>query len=118
MIVTVDRFNNVDSPSAPTSPPSPLVAATAPITHHEAVETTVNARNVSTEKAALETDLVVALGSMLSLNPAAEFPLVAARRGVPYVIINRGPTDHDEIATLRLEGDVGEILPPAVEALS
>jgi hypothetical protein len=35
------------------------------------------------------------------------------------VIINRGVTEHDDIAsvTLRLEGDVSEILPPAVEEI-
>jgi hypothetical protein len=33
------------------------------------------------------------------------------------VIINRGPTEHDDLAglTLRLEGDVSQILPPAVD---
>jgi len=65
-------------------------------------------------------DLVVALGSTLSVHPAADIPLLAARRGAPYVIINRGPTEHDEMpeVTLRIEGDVGEIFPPAVaEAL-
>jgi NAD-dependent deacetylase len=62
-------------------------------------------------------DLVLALGSTLSVHPAASIPLAARRRGVPYVIINRGATDQDEIATLRLEGDVADVLPPAVEAL-
>jgi NAD-dependent deacetylase len=62
-------------------------------------------------------DLVLALGSTLSVHPAASIPLEAAQRGVPYVIINRGPTDQDELATLRLEGDVAAILPPAVAAL-
>jgi NAD-dependent deacetylase len=68
--------------------------------------------------AAGATDLVVALGSTLSVYPAASFPLVAAERGVPYVIINRGATDHDRhpAVTLRLEGDVAEIFPPAVAA--
>lgn len=67
-------------------------------------------------KAAAEADLVVALGSTLSVYPAASFPLEAARRGVPYVIINRGETDHDSlpVVTLRLEGDVIEIFPQAV----
>jgi NAD-dependent deacetylase len=62
-------------------------------------------------------DLVLALGSTLSVHPAASVPLRAQARGVPYVIINRGPTDQDELATLRLEGDVVELLPPAVAAL-
>jgi NAD-dependent deacetylase len=62
-------------------------------------------------------DLVLALGSTLSVQPAASVPLYAVRAGAPYVIINQGPTEHDSIATLRLEGDVGEILPAAVRAL-
>jgi NAD-dependent protein deacetylase/lipoamidase len=62
-------------------------------------------------------DLVLALGSTLSVHPAASVPLQARRRRVPYVIINRGPTDHDEVATLRLDGDVAEILPPAISIL-
>jgi NAD-dependent deacetylase len=63
------------------------------------------------------TDLVVALGSTLSVYPASQIPLAAARRGIPYVVINRGPTDHDALAevTLRLDGDVAEIFPAAVE---
>jgi NAD-dependent deacetylase len=63
-------------------------------------------------------DLVLALGSTLSVHPAASIPLTAVERGVPYVVINRGATDHDGIATLRLEGDVAEILPPAVAQLA
>jgi NAD-dependent deacetylase len=68
--------------------------------------------------AARDSDLVVALGSTLSVYPAAAFPLQAANRGIPYVIINRGPTDHDDqpAVSLRLEGEVGELFPSAVEA--
>jgi NAD-dependent deacetylase len=67
--------------------------------------------------AASSADLVIALGTTLSVQPAASLPLAAAERGVPYVIINRGPTEHDGMGavTLRLEGDVSEILPPAVD---
>lgn len=66
-------------------------------------------------------DLVLAMGSTLSVYPAASVPLAAADRGAPYVIVNRGPTDHDDYpaVTLRLEGDVEMIVPAAVdEALS
>ena len=68
-------------------------------------------------EAAADCDLVIALGSTLSVYPAAQLPLTAASRGIPYVIINRGPTDHDRLAqvTLRFEGDVAEIFPAAVE---
>lgn len=68
--------------------------------------------------AAEKADLVVSLGSTLSVYPAANIPLMAAARGVPYIVINRGPTDQDEIpqVSLRLEGDVSDIFPPAVVA--
>jgi NAD-dependent deacetylase len=80
-----------------------------------------NLRNTDLERAeaaAREADLVVALGSTLSVHPAADIPLLAAASGAPYVIINRGETDHDGLpeVTLRLEGDVAAIFPPVVEA--
>jgi NAD-dependent deacetylase len=68
--------------------------------------------------AADRADLVVALGSTLSVYPAASIPLIAAERGVPYVVVNRGATGHDghPAVTLRLDGDVTEIVPPAIAA--
>lgn len=66
---------------------------------------------------ASQADLIVALGSTLSVQPAASIPLVALRAGAAYAIVNRGPTDHDALATLRIEGDVMEVVPPAVAAL-
>jgi NAD-dependent deacetylase len=67
-------------------------------------------------RAAMEADLVVSLGSTLSVYPAASFPLMAAQRGAPYIVINRGATDHDHesCVTLRLEGEVGDIFSSAV----
>jgi NAD-dependent deacetylase len=68
--------------------------------------------------AARKADLVIALGSTLSVQPAASFPLLAANRGVPYVIINRGATDQDDqpCVSLRLEGEVTALFPTAVDA--
>ena len=69
------------------------------------------------EEAAADADLAVALGSSLSVNPAASMPLVAAQHGAPYIIINRGPTEHDDHpdVTIRLEGDVTALFPAAVQ---
>ena len=69
-------------------------------------------------RAAERTDLVIALGSTLSVYPAAELPLRAAGLGAPYVIVNRGDTDHDghPLVTLRIDGDVDEVFPSAVDA--
>ena len=73
---------------------------------------------VKAEQGATEADLVVALGSTLSVYPAAAVPLLAARRGIPYLIINRGPTEHDAepSVTLRIDDDIGKVFPPAVAA--
>src|SRR5712692_7076662 len=78
-------------------------------------------RNTTLEQAAdaaRKADLVLALGSTLSVHPAASIPLLAAERGTPYIIVNRGATEHDTHAsvTLRLEGDVTSLVPAAVEA--
>ena len=64
----------------------------------------------------MKADLAIALGSTLSVYPAAAFPLLTARRGAPYVIVNRGATEHDHetCVSLRLEGEVNEIFPAAV----
>lgn len=71
------------------------------------------------QQSAYDCDLVIALGSTLSVYPAAGIPLIAANNGAPYVIINSGETDHDgmrEVA-LRIDGDVAEIFPEAVRAV-
>lgn len=78
-------------------------------------------REVDLQRAAAgaaESDLVIALGTSLSVYPAASITLLAAQRGVPYIIINRGLTEHDNnpLVSLRLEGDVTEIFPPAVDS--
>jgi NAD-dependent deacetylase len=69
------------------------------------------------EQAGKRAEQVIALGSTLSVYPAANIPLIAAARGVPYVVINRGETEHDGMSevTLRLEGDVADYFPAAVE---
>lgn len=62
-------------------------------------------------------DLAIAIGSTLTVNPAASIPLYATERGTPYVIVNRGETAHDGLraVTLRIDGDVGEIIPTAID---
>ena len=68
--------------------------------------------------AAAACDLVIALGSTLSVSPANAIPLAAAQDGAPYLIINRDETDHDGLpqVALRLTGNVEDLFPPAVDA--
>lgn len=69
-------------------------------------------------EAADRCDLAMALGSTLAVNPAASIPLYATERGTPYVVVNRGRTDHDNLraVTMRIEADVATVVPAAVDA--
>jgi len=62
-------------------------------------------------------DGVLAVGTTLGVYPAADIPLAAARRGIPFVIINMGPTEQDVAATVRVEGPAGEALRGLVDRL-
>jgi NAD-dependent deacetylase len=62
-------------------------------------------------RAAEECDLAIAVGSSLSVEPAASVPLAAKAAGKPYLIINRGPTAQDGEADIKLDGDACGILP-------
>jgi NAD-dependent deacetylase len=55
-------------------------------------------------------DLFLAIGSSLVVWPAAAFPLVAKRNGARLVIINREPTEFDDLADLVVRQDIGTVL--------
>lgn len=59
---------------------------------------------------ALDCDLFLAAGSSLVVYPAASLPALAARQGARLVIINREATSLDEIATLIIRADIGDVL--------
>jgi len=59
-------------------------------------------------------DLFVAIGSSLVVWPAAGFPLTAKRNGARLVIINREPTEFDDIADLVVRQDIGTVLEPFI----
>ena len=59
-------------------------------------------------------DLFLAIGSSLVVWPAAGFPLMAKRNGAALVIINRDPTEFDEIADLVIRDDIGATLSPFI----
>ena len=58
--------------------------------------------------------LFLAVGSSLVVWPAAGFPLTAKRAGATLVIINREPTDFDDIADLVARDDIGAVLEPFI----
>jgi NAD-dependent deacetylase len=59
-------------------------------------------------------DLFLAIGSSLVVWPAAGFPLMAKRNGAALVIINREPTEFDDIADLVVPQDIGDVLGPFI----
>jgi NAD-dependent deacetylase len=68
------------------------------------------------EELTLSADLFIAIGSSLVVWPAAGFPLMAKRNGARLVIINREPTDFDDVADLVARHDIGAVLEPFIAA--
>jgi len=60
-------------------------------------------------------DLMLAVGSTLSVYPAANCVPLAKRSGARVVIVNGGPTDMDRIADVVLQGPIGDILPAILD---
>jgi NAD-dependent SIR2 family protein deacetylase len=54
--------------------------------------------------------LLLIVGSSLVVYSGFRFARAAARLGIPIAIINRGVTRADELAQLKLDGDIAEIL--------
>ncbi len=65
-------------------------------------------------EATLEADLMITIGSSLVVYPAAGFPVMAKRLGAKYVIVNREPTDQDDIADVVINAEIGTTLSKAV----
>src|SRR4249920_687630 len=70
------------------------------------------------EQLTLSADLFIAIGSSLVVWPAAGFPLMAKRNGARLVIINREPTDFDDIADLVARCDIGAVLEPFIATMN
>jgi NAD-dependent deacetylase len=64
------------------------------------------------ETLTLRCDLFLAIGSSLVVWPAAGFPMLAKRNGARLVILNREPTEFDDIADLVIHDDIGTVLAP------
>jgi NAD-dependent deacetylase len=66
---------------------------------------------VRSERAAKSCDLMLAIGSTLSVYPIANVVPVAKQSGAKVVIINGETTEMDAIADVVLRGRIGELLP-------
>lgn len=68
------------------------------------------------QEAALRCDVLIAAGSSLEVEPAADLPHLAKRRGARIILINRQPTSADSIADVLIRGDVASVLPQLTQA--
>jgi NAD-dependent protein deacetylase/lipoamidase len=67
------------------------------------------------ERAARSCELMLAIGTKLSVWPVAGVVPVAKDAGARVVILNAQPTEMDELADVVLRGSIGEILPRLVD---
>ena len=65
-------------------------------------------------RAADACDLLIAVGTNLSVYPIASVVPIAVRAGAPVVIVNGSPTDMDEAATVLVRGSISDLLPRIV----
>jgi NAD-dependent deacetylase len=68
------------------------------------------------EKAVLSADLVLAIGSSLSVYPAAGLVGLAQDRSTPTAIINATVTPYDDDANIVIRGGIGDILSLVVDS--
>lgn len=71
---------------------------------------------ISKEHAA-KCDLMLVIGSSLSVQPASNFPRKAKKNGAQLIIINIDSTPQDDLADIRVTHKAGDILPKIVEKL-
>jgi NAD-dependent SIR2 family protein deacetylase len=62
-----------------------------------------------------EADSLLVVGSSLTVWSGFRFVKRAAERGVPIAIVNIGPTRGDDLATIKLEANCGELLSPLAD---
>ncbi len=63
-------------------------------------------------------DLILVAGSSLEVTPAADIPVMAADCNAKAIIVNLEPTFFDSCADVVIHGDVAEVLPRLVQAVS
>jgi NAD-dependent deacetylase len=66
------------------------------------------------QQAAAECDLLLAVGSKLTVSPACWLVPIAAEAGARVVIVNADPTPYDDLADAVLRTPISEILPAVV----
>jgi NAD-dependent deacetylase len=70
------------------------------------------------EGLAVEAELLLCIGTSLEVHPVAGLPRLTLEAGGRLAIVTKGPTPYDELAALRLRGEVDEELAAVLAGLS
>jgi NAD-dependent deacetylase len=87
------------------------ILKSATISFGQALDTAVL---MAAERAAAGADVLLAVGSTLTVHPVAGLVPRARREGAALVIVNADPTPYDPIADVVLRGRIGDVLPAIV----
>jgi NAD-dependent deacetylase len=69
-------------------------------------------------RAAAECDLMLAVGSTLTVEPAASLCAVATEAGACLIVVNRDPTPYDELAGQVIREPIGTAIPRIADQLA
>ncbi|MFX1536476.1 MAG: hypothetical protein ACFFDI_19855, partial [Promethearchaeota archaeon] len=69
------------------------------------------------ENHTLRCDLMIVIGTSLTVYPANNFPKLAKKMGAKLIIINAEPTPLDNVANLKLEVKIGQFLLAVIDEL-
>jgi NAD-dependent deacetylase len=89
------------------------ILKSATISFGQALEPEVLDRAMAAVQSA---DLLLAIGSTLTVHPAAGLVPLAARGAIPVVIVNADPTPYDDMAAAVVRTPIGDALPRLLSA--
>ncbi|MCB1032171.1 MAG: NAD-dependent deacetylase, partial [Acidimicrobiales bacterium] len=67
--------------------------------------------------AAADCDVLLAVGTTLTVHPAAGLCDVAVRAGAELVVVNGGETAYDDLAQRVVRGSISDTLPTVIDEL-
>jgi NAD-dependent deacetylase len=62
-------------------------------------------------------DALLVLGSTVAVWPASDVVMRGALRSLPIVVVNKGATEADMLATVKLDAAIGDVLPEIVDGV-
>jgi len=77
-----------------------------PLPYDELQESMIRSQN---------SDVFFVIGSSLVVTPAANMPGIAKQTGAKLILLNKGDTTYDQVADIKFDNLIEEVLPPIME---